>query len=118
MNKNKRSLIVIVFLAGVLTYVSLRIEDVSMKLKYLDFQEDVSVFNCIKKGMSYNEVESCLGKPSEIIEAGTKDYYVKGYAKKEKEVLNRAYVYVISFAVCYVYFDVNGVVDDFFIGGS
>ena len=84
------------------------------------FQKDYAAFRSIQVGMSDEQVRNILGEPNKIFERSTapKNYYVAGYAHKEREIGNKVFIYVRNEPIAYVYFDNRNRVEDVFVGGS
>ena len=76
--------------------------------------------SALKLGLTPAAVESALGKPFRVYtrENAPKEYYVKGYGRKERPITNKVYIYMGTETIAYVYFDNQEKVEDFFVGGS
>ena len=46
------------------------------------------------------------------------DYYLEGWARREREITSEVWIYVLGEPVCYVWFDEAGLVEETFVGGS
>ena len=84
------------------------------------FKEDYAAFRSIQIGMSEEQVKNILGEPNKILNKSTapKNYYVQGYAYKEREIGNKVFIYIRNEPIAYVYFDDRNRVEDVFVGGS
>lgn len=84
------------------------------------FDEEYKRFQSIKPGMTDSQVLVLLGKPERMYEKGSapKDYYIKGYAFKERPISNKVYIYVSKEPIAYIYFDDQNKVEEVFVGGS
>lgn len=84
------------------------------------FEEEYEKFRAVKPGMTEEEVVQLLGKPFKVYEKETapKNYYIEGYAFKERPITSKVYIYVASEPILYVYIDKNKKVEDMFLGGS
>jgi outer membrane protein assembly factor BamE (lipoprotein component of BamABCDE complex) len=84
------------------------------------FDEEYKKFQSIKPGMTESQVLGLLGKPERMYEKGTapKDYYIEGYAFKERPITNKVYIYVGKEPIAYIYFDNRNKVEEAFVGGS
>lgn len=70
--------------------------------------------------MSEKEVIDLLGEPHKIYhrDSAPKDYYVPGYAHKERAITNKVLIYSFGEPIAYYYIDESSKVEDIFIGGS
>jgi outer membrane protein assembly factor BamE (lipoprotein component of BamABCDE complex) len=84
------------------------------------FKEEYETFRSVQPGMSEEQVIQLLGKPYKVYEKDTapKNYYVEGYAFKQRPITNKVYIYVASEPIAYVYFNKDNKVEEIFIGGS
>jgi outer membrane protein assembly factor BamE (lipoprotein component of BamABCDE complex) len=84
------------------------------------FDEEYKRFERIRPGMTESQVLALLGKPERMYEKGSapKDYYIKGYAFKERPITNKVYVYVGKEPIAYIYFDNQNKVEEAVVGGS
>jgi len=84
------------------------------------FKADYERFQSIKAGMTEQEVREKLGTPIHVYDKASapKDYYVKGYAHKERPITNKVLVYIASEPIAYVYLDDQNKVEEVFVGGS
>lgn len=84
------------------------------------FDEEHKRFESIKPGMTESQVLALLGKPERMYEKSSapKDYYVKGYAFKERLITNKVYIYIGKEPIAYIYFDDQNKVEEAFVGGS
>jgi outer membrane protein assembly factor BamE (lipoprotein component of BamABCDE complex) len=81
----------------------------------------VSQVGQVRSGMTEGQVLDILGAPAEVHLASEApdDYYVRGYDYKRKKITGKVLVYVGgSDAICYVWVDPHGRVEDVFLGGS
>lgn len=73
----------------------------------------------ISPGLSETEVRGLLGKPHrEYDEGAPADYYVSGYARKERRISGKVLIYMGADLVLYVWIDKQGKVEEVFRGGS
>lgn len=84
------------------------------------FKEEYEYFRVVKPGMSEAEVVKLLGQPYKVYEKATapKNYYVEGYAFKERPITNKVFIYMGAEPIAYVYFDDKNQVEETFVGGS
>ena len=84
------------------------------------FASHYEEFLTINVGMDRSEVIARLGQPHASFTDDIEDkrYPMKGYDAPNREVSAETLVYVHGEAICYVYLDSDGVVEDIFIGGS
>jgi outer membrane protein assembly factor BamE (lipoprotein component of BamABCDE complex) len=84
------------------------------------FEDEYKRFESVKVGMSEDEVRAKLGKPVHSYSKADapESYYVEGYSFKEREISNKALIFVASEAIAYVYLDNNNKVEEVFVGGS
>lgn len=77
-------------------------------------------YRVIKPGMTEEEVVQKLGMPSIVYSRDTapNNYYVEGWAFKEREITNKLFIYRGGEPIAYIYFDNSGLVEDTFVGGS
>lgn len=61
-----------------------------------------------------------LGEPNLVHHAGTapEDYYVEGWARRERPITSMVQVFILGEPICYVWYDEDGLVEDWFLGGS
>ena len=71
-------------------------------------------------GLSRPEVRERLGEPDVVhhAESAPEDYYLEGWARREREITSEVWIYVLGEPVCYVWFDEAGLVEETFVGGS
>ena len=86
---------------------------------YKEIEETVSSLSTEK------DVIDVFGNPYKIVSEDETDYYVKGYSFKERSITNKVYIYFPTTSsnsyddiILYIYFNSNGQVEDFFVGGS
>ncbi len=83
----------------------------------------------VKKIMREMETEQDIikkfGNPDHKFTKADRDYYIKGYAYKEREITNKALVYFPMLGknnyhdiILYVYIDNKGEIENYFVGGS
>ncbi len=92
-----------------------------IRVPYMEsFNKASEQFRSIKVGMTEDEVLNRLGTPEKVYNKATalKDYYIKGYAHKKREISNKVLIYTYGEAIAYIYLDEEDKVEDVFIGGS
>jgi len=116
----KKTFLIISLVLAVLVLVGTILVILSSLVVNETFSRDYALFRSIKIGMSEQHVVNLLGKPVKIYSRGTapKDYYVKGYSYKEREISNKVFIYIASEPIAYIYFDDQNNVEDVFVGGS
>lgn len=74
----------------------------------------------LELGLSSARVRERLGEPSYVYEAESapEDYYVPGWAHRERPITSEVWIFHIGEPICYVWFDEQGKVEDWFVGGS
>lgn len=84
------------------------------------FKEDYERFTSIQVGMTEEEVRARLGEPTYTYakSSAPKDYYVKGYSFKKRDITNKVLIYVGREPIAYYYFDDNKKVEEVIVGGS
>lgn len=77
-------------------------------------------FYSIRPGMREKEVLQRLGVPLKVYERTTapKNYYVPGWAHKDREISHKLLIYQDCEPIAYIYLDHNSTVEDVFVGGS
>ena len=46
------------------------------------------------------------------------DYYVEGWDRRERAITGKVLIFKLGAPICYVWFDEQGRVEDYFVGGS
>jgi hypothetical protein len=84
------------------------------------YSKDYERFDSIHIGMSEEEVLQRLGQPDKIYQKGTtpKDYCVKGWACKARDITSKMFVYYGGEPVAYIYLDDQNRIEEIFVGGS
>ena len=84
------------------------------------FEDEYDLFRSVQIGMSEQDVIDLLGKPHRVYRApdAPADYYVNGYARKQRPIKNKVFIYIGSEPIAYIYFDQQNEVEDVFVGGS
>jgi hypothetical protein len=80
-----------------------------------------SIESKLQVGLTEPEVIRLLGEtPAYRYERGDApaDYYVEGWARRERSITGSVLIFVLGEPICYVWLDQHGRVEDFFIGGS
>lgn len=83
------------------------------------------IVEVVKSLQTEKQVVEAFGKPYKTVHRGSKDYYIKGYSFKHREIGNRVLIYfpdnptdMVADIIMYVYIDNEGRVEDYFVGGS
>lgn len=81
---------------------------------------DYARFRAVKTGWTEEEVRRRLGPPYRAYDRATapKDYYVRGWARKERAITNRVLIYMGDEPIAYIYIDGENRVEDVFVVGS
>lgn len=71
-------------------------------------------------GLSEAQVRERFGEPYRIYDAASapEDYYVKGWTRRERPITSKVWIFFVGEPICYVWFDEEGGVEDWFLGGS
>ena len=79
-----------------------------------------SLWDQARIGTTEAEVIRLLGKPQQVFESGTapEDYYVSGYARRERAITGKVLIYRGADMVLYVWIDPQGKVEETFRGVS
>ncbi len=74
----------------------------------------------LELGLTAAEVVERLGEPNHVHHADTapEDYYVEGWARRERPITSTVQVFILGEPICYVWYDEEGLVEDWFLGGS
>lgn len=75
----------------------------------------------LELGLTQDEVRARFGRePNYAYRAGSApaDYYVEGWARRERPITSSVWIYIEGEPICYVWFDADGRVEDWFVGGS
>lgn len=83
------------------------------------------VSRLIEQAETESKVEELFGPAYKIFEKGDKDRYLKGWSYEEREITDHAAVYFLQDRfpenwdmIVYVYYDQEGNIEDYYIGGS
>lgn len=88
-----------------------------------DLYPHLEKYREIRRGMAEHEVIRLLGKPDKLYDehSAPRDYYVKGYARKERPISSKVLIYMgrrDGDVVIYIWVDRRGFVEETFIGPS
>jgi len=86
-----------------------------------DWRSDVrNTWNSVTIGDSEADVIEKLGEPALTYggETAPADYYVSGWARKERPITGKVCIYMRKDLILYIWLDGEGRVEDMFIGGS
>ena len=74
----------------------------------------------LRVGLTEREVVLLLGKEPLAYDRETApaNYYVDGWAFKQRPITHRVLIFFFGELICYVWLDAQGRVEDFFVGGS
>lgn len=81
---------------------------------------DYAKFRAVKTGWTEEEVRRRLGPPYRAYDRATapKDYYVRGWARKERAITHRVLIYIGDEPIAYIYIDRENRVEETYIVGS
>jgi hypothetical protein len=80
-----------------------------------------SIESKLRLGLSEPEVIRLLGEDPAYRykrDGGPQDYYVEGWARRERPITGSVLIFMFGEPICYVWLDEQGRVEDFFVGGS
>ena len=74
----------------------------------------------LRVGLTQEEIRQRLGEPELRYEADAAPdrYYVDGWAYREREITSEVWIFIVGEPICYVWFDEDDRVEDWFVGGS
>ena len=75
----------------------------------------------LRLGLTESEVIDALGEQPAFRyerESAPVDYYVSGWARREREISGSVLIFKFGEPICYVWFDLEGRAEDYFVGGS
>ncbi len=75
-------------------------------------------WNTVAIGQDASSVRIALGPPrfSYNADDAPPNYYVDGYARRERPISGRVFIYQQADLICYIWFDQSGLVEEVFIG--
>jgi len=84
------------------------------------FKAEYAKLRAVQVGWSEEQVIAHLGEPWKIYmkEDAPENYYVEGWAHKERPITNKVWIYLLDEPIAYVYFDAESKVEEVFVGGS
>lgn len=80
-----------------------------------------SIASALRAGLTRAEVIRLLGEqPVYSFERrdAPADYYVAGWARRERPITGSVLIFMFGEPICYVWFDEQGHLEEFFVGGS
>ena len=74
----------------------------------------------LELGLTAAQVVERLGDPDRVYDADAapEDYYVDGWAHRERPITSTVQIFILGEPICYVWYDENQRVEDWFVGGS
>ena len=105
--------------AGAAVLVVLMVAPVLYEVNYE--RQDRAPFEKIKIGMAEKQVRELLADHLSPVVAvpSMENYYIDGYSRREREITGKCLIYFGKYdAICYVYLDKDGKVEEVYIGGS
>ncbi|MDA7650834.1 hypothetical protein N8607_00900 [bacterium] len=74
----------------------------------------------LELGLTATQMVERLGEPDRVYDtdAAPEDYYLDGWAHRERPITSTVQIFILGELICYVWFDENQRVEDWFVGGS
>ena len=74
----------------------------------------------LELGLTPAQVVERLGEPDYVhgVDTAPEDYYVDGWAYRERPITSTVQVFILGEPIAYVWYDEDGRVEDWFVGGS
>ena len=84
------------------------------------FKAEYDKLRSVQVGWTEEQVKAHLGEPWKVYtkDGAPEDYYVEGWAHKERPITNKVWIYIEDEPSAYVYFDAQNRVEEIFVGGS